>query len=87
MNSGYKGQGLGTTNLAGRVLADLMSGKVPARTMLPQAQRRSPNWEVEPLRWLAVRYMQEAFLQIDLAQEAGQAKPWHSGLAEALGKH
>jgi hypothetical protein len=31
--------------------------------------------------------MQETFLEIDLAQEAGRPKPWHSGLAETLGKH
>jgi len=87
MISGYTGQGVGTSNLSGRVLAELLAGKTSALTTLPLARRRSPNWEVEPLRWLSVRYMQEAFLQIDLALEAGKPKPWHSQLAETLGKH
>ena len=87
MISGYTGQGVGTSNLSGRILADLLCAKSSELTALPLAQRQSPSWEVEPLRWLAVRYMQQAFLQIDLALEAGQPKPWHSRMAEALGKH
>jgi hypothetical protein len=59
----------------------------PEMVKLPLAQRRSPNWEMEPLRWLVVRYMQEAFMSIDEAAEVGQPQPWHSGIAQALGRH
>ena len=84
---GYTGQGVSTTNLAGRVLAELITGKQSELGKLPIAQRRSPNWEREPLRWLAVRYAQKAFLRIDEAEERGRARPLDAALAEFLGKH
>ena len=49
------------------------------------ALRRSPNWEVEPLRWLVVRYMQNDFLRVDKAAEAGRRRPVGAALAEYLG--
>jgi glycine/D-amino acid oxidase-like deaminating enzyme len=84
---GYTGQGVSTTNLAGRTLADLILGKKSCLDELPLAQRRSPSWEVEPLRWIAVRYAQNAFLRIDAAAEKGDRKPWDAPVAELLGKH
>jgi glycine/D-amino acid oxidase-like deaminating enzyme len=84
---GYTGQGVSTTNLAGRVLADLIMSKHSELETLPIARRCSPNWEPEPLRWLAVRYAQEAFLRIDEATENGRARPLDAPLAEYLGKH
>ena len=45
------------------------------------AQTRSPNWEREPLRWLAVRYMQNAFLRIDEATKSGRPRPKDAALA------
>jgi glycine/D-amino acid oxidase-like deaminating enzyme len=84
---GYTGQGVSTTNLTGRILAELISGKRSELSQLPIAQRRSPNWEREPLRWLAVRYMQNAFFRIDEAGKQGKTKPKDSALAEFLGRH
>jgi glycine/D-amino acid oxidase-like deaminating enzyme len=84
---GYTGQGVATTNLAGRVLAELISGKKTPLSQLPIAQRRSPRWEIEPLRWLAVRYMQNAFFRIDEAGKKGRRKPIDAPLAEFLGRH
>ena len=49
---GYVGDGLSTTNLAGRTLADLITGKVSPLTELPWVNHRSPSWEPEPLRFL-----------------------------------
>ena len=49
---GYVGDGLSTTNLAGRTLADLMTGTDSALTALPWVNHRSPSWEPEPLRFL-----------------------------------
>lgn len=49
---GYVGDGLSTTNLAGRTLADLLSGDDTELTRLPWVGHRSPEWEVEPLRFL-----------------------------------
>lgn len=48
---GYVGDGLSTTNLAGRTLADLITGRPSALTRLPWANHRSPLWEPEPLRF------------------------------------
>jgi glycine/D-amino acid oxidase-like deaminating enzyme len=49
---GYVGDGLSTTNLAGRTLADLISGRDTELTRLPWVGHRSPDWEVEPLRFV-----------------------------------
>jgi glycine/D-amino acid oxidase-like deaminating enzyme len=51
---GYVGDGVATTNLAGRTLADLITGSDTELTHLPWVNHRSPQWEPEPLRWLGV---------------------------------
>jgi glycine/D-amino acid oxidase-like deaminating enzyme len=84
---GYTGQGVATTHLAGRILANLILRKRTALEALPLVQRRSRDWEPEPLRWLAVRYMQGAFARIDAAAENGQSRPMDTPIAELLGKH
>jgi glycine/D-amino acid oxidase-like deaminating enzyme len=84
---GYTGQGVSTSNLSGRLLAGLITNRHTGLETLPLAQRRSPNWEMEPLRWLVVRYMQRAFLRIDEAAEAGRPRPVDARLAEYLGRH
>lgn len=49
---GYVGDGVSTTNLAGRTLRDLVLGEATELTRLPWVDHRSPRWEPEPLRWL-----------------------------------
>jgi glycine/D-amino acid oxidase-like deaminating enzyme len=49
---GYVGDGLSTTNLAGRTLADLVTGNESSLTRLPWVNHVSPQWEPEPLRFL-----------------------------------
>lgn len=49
---GYVGDGLSTTNLAGRTLADLVTGTDSELLRLPWVNHRSPSWEPEPLRFL-----------------------------------
>jgi glycine/D-amino acid oxidase-like deaminating enzyme len=51
---GYVGDGVSTTNLAGRTLADLITGTRTGLTTLPWVGHRSRRWEPEPLRWLGV---------------------------------
>jgi glycine/D-amino acid oxidase-like deaminating enzyme len=51
---GYVGDGVATTNLAGRTLADLISGADSALTHLPWVNHHSRRWEPEPFRWLGV---------------------------------
>jgi len=52
---GYVGDGVTTTNLAGRTLADLILNRDTDLTSLPWVGHRSRNWEPEPIRWLAIR--------------------------------
>jgi len=85
--SGYTGQGVATSNMAGRLLAALVAASSSALEKLPLAQHRSPNWEMEPLRWLVVTYMQKAFQRIDDALEAGKPRPLDAKIAEMLGRH
>ena len=49
---GYVGDGLSTTNLAGRTLADLVTGATTPLTALPWVNHHSPRWEPEPLRFV-----------------------------------
>lgn len=51
---GYVGDGVSTTNLAGRTLRDLVLGRDTELTRLPWVGHRSPQWEPEPLRWLGI---------------------------------
>jgi len=51
---GYVGDGVASSNLAGRTMADLVRGIETSCTALPWVNRRSPRWEREPLRWLGV---------------------------------
>jgi glycine/D-amino acid oxidase-like deaminating enzyme len=51
---GYVGDGVAAANLAGRTLADLITGADSELTRLPWVQHRSRRWEPEPLRWLGI---------------------------------
>ena len=51
---GYAGDGVAMTNLAGRTLADLITGADTELTRLPFVGHRSPRFEPEPLRWIGV---------------------------------
>jgi glycine/D-amino acid oxidase-like deaminating enzyme len=87
MACGYTGQGVATANLSGRVLADLISGNASELTTLPPVNHQSPRWEPEPLRYLGVRYVQQAYFRLDRqARESGQP-PDGSSLAERLSRH
>ncbi|MGH3368288.1 MAG: NAD(P)/FAD-dependent oxidoreductase [Nocardioidaceae bacterium] len=51
---GYVGDGVATTNLAGRTLADLILRRDSDLVTLPWVGHRSRRWEPEPLRWLGI---------------------------------
>lgn len=50
----YVGDGVATTNLAGRTLCDLILDRDSQLTGLPWVNRRCKDWEPEPLRWIGV---------------------------------
>lgn len=51
---GYAGDGIATANLAGRTLADLVTGADSALVRLPWVGHRSPDWPPEPIRWAQI---------------------------------
>jgi glycine/D-amino acid oxidase-like deaminating enzyme len=51
---GYVGDGVSTTNLAGRTLADLITSTDSELVHLPWVDHMSRPWEPEPLRWLGL---------------------------------
>jgi glycine/D-amino acid oxidase-like deaminating enzyme len=79
---GYVGDGLSTTNLAGRTLADLLTGSDTALTGLPWVGHRSPDWEPEPLRFLGANAGLAAMTTAD-AEERITGRP--SLVARAMG--
>lgn len=51
-SGGYVGDGVGTANLGGRTLADLITGTDSDLVSLPWVNHHSKAWEPEPFRWL-----------------------------------
>lgn len=66
---GYVGDGVATTNLAGRTLADLITGRSTPLTTLPWVSHRSRRWEPEPLRWLGANAGLRAMTWADAAEQ------------------
>ena len=79
---GYVGDGVATTNLAGRTLAQLITGQESELTRLPWVGHRSRSWEPEPLRWLGVNAGRLLLTGADRA-EARSGKPARSAKAFA----
>jgi glycine/D-amino acid oxidase-like deaminating enzyme len=65
---GYIGDGVATTNLAGRTLRDLILDLPSELTGLPWVNHRSRKWEAEPLRWLGVNAALKAMGSADDAE-------------------
>jgi glycine/D-amino acid oxidase-like deaminating enzyme len=84
---GYTGQGVATTNLSGRTLADLILGRDSAVTGLPSVNHEPRSWEPEPLRWLGARYVQRGLARTDNHAEQTGQPPTGKTLAERLGSH
>lgn len=80
---GYVGNGVSTSNLAGRTLADLVLGRDTELVGLPWVGHEVRRWEPEPLRWLGVRGM-DALLRLADRREArgGPQSAW-----ARIGKH
>jgi glycine/D-amino acid oxidase-like deaminating enzyme len=65
---GYVGDGVSTTNLAGRTLADLLLDRDSELLRLPWVGHRSRRWEPEPLRWLGANAGLRAMTFADAAE-------------------
>jgi glycine/D-amino acid oxidase-like deaminating enzyme len=66
---GYVGDGVATTNLAGRTLAQLITSQESELTRLPWVGHRSRSWEPEPLRWLGVNAGRLLLTSADRSEE------------------
>ncbi len=84
---GYTGQGVATANLAGRILADLITGRDSELTALPMTRHRLRPWEPEPLRWLGVRFVQVGYERLDRIAESTGRPPSGKSLVERIAAH
>jgi glycine/D-amino acid oxidase-like deaminating enzyme len=84
---GYIGHGVSTTNLGGRVLADLITGTSSPLTELPLVGHVSRNWEIEPFRWIGVRYSQWSIGRLDEQAARTGKPPSGRSLAERIASH
>jgi glycine/D-amino acid oxidase-like deaminating enzyme len=73
---GYVGDGVATANLAGRTLADLITGKDTDLTRLAWVHHRSRPWEPEPVRWLGINAARLLAASAD-ASEQRTGRPAH----------
>jgi len=80
---GYVGDGVSTTNLAGRTLADLITAADSDLVHLPWVDHVSRRWEPEPLRWLGVN---AGLWTMKLADRAETRHGRPSRLADRMGR-
>ena len=84
----YVGDGVGTTNLSGRTLADLIAGEASPLTSLPWVGHRSRRWEPEPLRWVGINSMVRLPISTDRHEErSGQSAKWREAALGRLTGH
>ncbi len=81
---GYVGDGVSTTNLAGRTIADLILGRDTDLVRLPWVGHRSPRWEPEPVRWLGVNGSRRLVESIDRAEARGRDPKWRARAVKRL---
>ncbi len=85
---GYVGDGVTTTNLAGRTLADLILRRDTDLVSLPWVNHRSRQWEPEPLRWLGINAMLRLPIGADRYEErTGKTEKWRSKILERFVGH
>jgi glycine/D-amino acid oxidase-like deaminating enzyme len=86
---GYVGDGVSTTNIAGRTLAALITRDDPdGLTRLPWVGHRSRKWEPEPLRWIGVNAGRTAARRADeIEVRTGRSsRVWGSAIDRLLGR-
>jgi glycine/D-amino acid oxidase-like deaminating enzyme len=85
---GYVGDGVGTTNLAGRTLADLITGTSSDLVDLPWVGHRSRKWEPEPFRWIGINAMVRMPIGADRYEDKHQRpEKWRSAVLSKITGH
>ncbi|MDA8027157.1 MAG: FAD-binding oxidoreductase [Actinomycetota bacterium] len=69
---GYVGDGVTTSNLAARTLADLILGRSSSLTSLPIVNPQRRNWEIEPLRSIGINLGIAGTMRKDKLENQGQ---------------
>ena len=77
---GYVGDGVTATNLAGRILADLVRGLRSEVTDLCIVGHPRKPWEPEPFRYMGINAGLRMAGAVDAAEWQGRPAPWYSGL-------
>ncbi|ART68494.1 FAD-dependent oxidoreductase [Mycobacterium dioxanotrophicus] len=80
----YVGDGVATSNLAGRILRNALLGRRDDVDRLPIVNHRSKKWEVEPFRWLGVNAGLRAAASADLEERVTNKPSKVSALLESL---
>ncbi|WP_258307277.1 NAD(P)/FAD-dependent oxidoreductase [Gordonia paraffinivorans] len=80
----YVGDGVATSNLAGRILRNLILDTPDELNALPVVNHLSPKWEVEPLRWFGVNAGLRAAATADLEERLTGRPSKVSALLEKL---
>jgi glycine/D-amino acid oxidase-like deaminating enzyme len=81
---GYVGDGVSTTNLAGRTLRDLVLGHQTEITSLAWVGHRSKRWEPEPFRYTGINAGLRLAASADHAEERTGRSTWRSGVLERM---
>ncbi|HZE04199.1 MAG TPA: FAD-binding oxidoreductase, partial [Solirubrobacteraceae bacterium] len=74
---GYVGSGVATSNLAARVLVDLVLGADSPLTRLPWVHDRARRWEPEPLRYLGARLIYRLYRAADRREGESDSDTTH----------
>lgn len=77
---GYVGDGVATSHLAGRTLADLVLGRASGLTRLPWVRRRTKKWEPEPFRYVGINAVTALMTRADRT-EARTGRPSRAAAA------
>jgi len=83
---GYVGDGVGTSNLAGRTLRDLILRRETDLTTLPWVNHHSRPWEPEPLRWLGTNMGLQVMTYADAKERRTGRSSWSADVfSRAIG--
>ena len=81
---GYVGEGVSPANLAGRTMAELITGTESERVSLPWVKEQPRRWEPEPLRWIGVRGSYRLMARADQVEDQGKESKLGMALANFL---
>ena len=81
---GYVGEGVSPSNLAGRTMAELITGTESERVGLPWVKEQPRRWEPEPLRWIGVRGSYRLMARADQVENQGKESKLGMALANFL---